>query len=167
MIKITKLTRSDIPFFNLVRNQCAVEYLHCSTLFSIEDSYNWFDTNNPDYYLITYNFEKIGYFRTSNYSSQNNNMYIGSDLHYNWRGKGLGYKSYLKFIPFIFKKYKLNKISLEVLTTNVIAINLYKKLGFVFEGTKRKEIFKNDEYIDSNIMSMLYSEYIKIYECEE
>jgi RimJ/RimL family protein N-acetyltransferase len=38
---------------------------------------------------------------------------------------------------------------------------LYKKLGFVQEGTKRKEIYKNGVYIDSEIMSMLRDEYEK------
>ncbi len=73
----------------------------------------------------------------------------------------MAYESYCKFIPFIFEKYDLNKITLEVLSTNLVAKNLYKKLGFIWEGTKRKEIYKNGLYIDSEIMSMLREEYEK------
>lgn len=161
MISIRKLTKDDICFLNSVRNECAEKYLHDSRTFSIQDSYKWFETTNPDYYLILYNDVSIGYFRLSNYSSFNKNIYIGADLHKDWRGKGLAYESYCKFIPFIFKKYDLNKLTLEVLSNNLVAKNLYKKLGFIWEGTKRKEIYKNGLYIDSEIMSMLREEYEK------
>jgi RimJ/RimL family protein N-acetyltransferase len=161
MIYIRKLIKDDVCFLNSVRNECAEKYLHDSRTFSIQDSYKWFETTNPDYYLILYNDISIGYFRLSNHSIVNKNIYIGADLHKDWRGKGLAYESYCKFIPFIFEKYDLNKITLEVLSTNLVAKNLYKKLGFIWEGTKRKEIYKNGLYIDSEIMSMLREEYEK------
>jgi len=161
MIYIRKLIKDDDCFLNSVRNECAEKYLHDSRTFSIQDSYKWFETTNPDYYLILYNDISIGYFRLSNHSIVNKNIYIGADLHKDWRGKGLAYESYCKFIPFIFEKYDLNKITLEVLSTNLVAKNLYKKLGFIWEGTKRKEIYKNGLYIDSEIMSMLREEYEK------
>jgi RimJ/RimL family protein N-acetyltransferase len=53
----------------------------------------------------------------------------------------------------------LNKISLEVLSNNIIALNLYKKLGFVTEGIKRQEVYKNNQWVDSIIMSILKNEY--------
>ena len=161
MIEIVKFKRENVPFLNSVRNECAEKYLHDSRTFSIQDSYKWFETTNTEYYLILYNDVSIGYFRLSNYSDFNKNIYIGADLHKDWRGKGLAYESYCKFIPFIFETYNLNKITLEVLSSNSVAINLYKKLGFVLEGTKRKEIYKNGLYIDSEIMSMLRDEYEK------
>lgn len=161
MIHIRKLTKEDLYFLNSVRNECAEKYLHDSRTFSIQDSYKWFETTNTEYYLILYNDVSIGYFRLSNYSDVNKNIYIGADLHKDWRGQGLAYESYCKFIPFIFETYNLNKITLEVLSSNSVAINLYKKLGFVLEGTKRKEIYKNGLYIDSEIMSMLRDEYEK------
>jgi RimJ/RimL family protein N-acetyltransferase len=161
MIDIRKLKKEDLYFLNSVRNECAEVYLHDSRIFSIEETYSWFEKIKPDYYLILYNNISIGYFRLSNYSLVNKNIYIGSDLHKDWRGQGLAYESYCKFIPFIFETYNLNKITLEVLSSNSVAINLYKKLGFVQEGTKRKEIYKNGVYIDSEIMSMLRDEYEK------
>jgi RimJ/RimL family protein N-acetyltransferase len=161
MIDIRKLKKEDLYFLNSVRNECAEVYLHDSRIFSIEETYSWFEKIKPDYYLILYNNISIGYFRLSNYSLVNKNIYIGADLHKDWRGQGLAYESYCKFIPFIFETYNLNKITLEVLSSNSVAINLYKKLGFVQEGTKRKEIYKNGVYIDSEIMSMLRDEYEK------
>lgn len=159
MIQIIEFTRDHIPFLNSIRNQCAEEYLHDSRKFSVDDTYKWFDKTKPEYYLITHDTTPIGYFRTSNYSEINKNIYIGADLHPDWRGKGLAYLSYRLFIPMMFNKYPLNKISLEVLSTNYVAKNLYKKLGFVHEGTKREDVYKQNAYVDSEIWSILQREY--------
>lgn len=161
MVCFRKMNCNDVPFLNEIRNECAELYLHDSRKFSLEDTYNWFSNLNPDYYIIMYNNNRIGYFRLSNYSIVNKNIYIGADLHKEWRGKGLAYEAYCKFIPFIFKTYDLNKITLEVLSNNSVAKNLYKKLGFKSEGIKRQEIYKNGIYIDSEIMSMLKEEFNK------
>jgi len=161
MVCFRKMNCNDVPFLNEIRNECAELYLHDSRKFSLEDTYNWFSNLNPDYYIIMYNNNRIGYFRLSNYSIVNKNIYLGADLHKEWRGKGLAYEAYCKFIPFIFKTYDLNKITLEVLSNNSVAKNLYKKLGFKSEGIKRQEIYKNGIYIDSEIMSMLKEEFNK------
>lgn len=163
MISFRSLLREDLEFLNEVRNYCAAEYLHDSRIFSLSDTVQWFETNCPDYYIILYKGEKIGYFRLSNYSTINQNIYIGADLHPKFWGKKLAYPSYQKFIDYLFTKYNLNKISLEVLSTNVRAYTLYKKLGFVQEGIKRQEIFKQDQFIDSIVMSLLKTEYNNAY----
>ena len=54
---------------------------------------------------------------------------------------------------------QLHKLSLEVLSTNKRAINLYKKLGFIKDGKKREDVLKPDGYVDSIIMSLLESEW--------
>jgi RimJ/RimL family protein N-acetyltransferase len=157
-INFRELQREDIPFLNLVRNDCAEEYLHNSTKFTLEQSYEWFDKTKPTFYTVFDDDVKIGYFRVSDYSHLNNNIQIGMDIHSDFRGRGLAYEAYCKFIPFLFKKYNLNKIFLEVLITNIRAYNLYVKLGFVREGVKRQEVLKNGKYIDSIFMSILKDE---------
>jgi RimJ/RimL family protein N-acetyltransferase len=159
MISFRRLEEKDLEFLNEVRNYCAEEYLHDSRTFSLNDTLNWFKTTHPNYYVILNEDEKIGYFRLSNYSIVNRNIYIGADLHPNFWGKKLAYPSYKNFIDYLFVNYNLNKISLEVLSTNVRAYNLYKKLGFVQEGIKRQEILKQDKFVDSIIMSLLKTEY--------
>ena len=51
-------------------------------------------------------------------------------------------------------------LTLEVRVSNEPAIKLYEKVGFIREGTKRKSIFKNGEFIDVVMMSVLRDEYI-------
>ena len=81
-------------------------------------------------------------------------MYVGADLHKDFRGHGLGYESYVRFLPFLFEEFDLTEILLEVLETNDRAINLYRKLGFVFVDIKHSEVFKNGQWVDSHVMSI-------------
>jgi len=156
--KFRRIEKDDLIFLNFIRNQYCEEFLHDSRKFTIEETIEWFNNTSPDYYIIEYNEEKIGYFRISNYSKENNNLYIGADIHPDFRGKGLAYKAYYIFIRNLFIERNLNKITLEVLSTNNIALSLYKKLGFNTEGIKREEILKKHGYVDSMVMSILRSE---------
>jgi diamine N-acetyltransferase len=151
----------DLEFFTEVRNSCAQLYLHDSRTFTLEEAKMWFPTTQIIYYIIEKDNKRIGYFRMNNYSEMNKNIYIGADLHEDYRGKGFGYLAYKEYIDFLFNNIDLHKISLEVLETNGIAMRLYKKLGFVEEGRKREEIKKGGLYFDSVIMSILKSEWKK------
>lgn len=158
MIEFSKLVYDDLSFLNEVRNECAEIYLHDSRTFTLEQTIEWFIKTNPDFWNIWNNNERIGYFRTSNYSIKNRNIYVGADLHKDYRGRGLAYESYCKFIPFLFNEFNLHKISLEVLETNQRGFNLYKKLGFKVEGIKKDEVYKNGIWVNSIIMSILKNE---------
>jgi RimJ/RimL family protein N-acetyltransferase len=154
-MKFRNLILDDLPFLNEVRNQYAKEFLHDSRTFTLSETQVWFVQNKPDFYMILVDDKPIGYFRLSNHSVENRNIYIGADIHPDYTGKGYGYQAYKAFLPFLFQKYDLHKVSLEVLHTNHIAIGLYDKLGFIQEGIKRQEVYKNGVWVDSIIMSIL------------
>lgn len=159
MLTFKKATESDVYLICDIRNKYAKEYLHDSRTFTYEQSLKWFKENNPNYYIILNKNIAIGYFRISNHSIINKNLYIGADIHPLYCNKGLGYKSYILFLDYIFTKYDLHKVSLEVLETNEKALNLYKKIGFKIEGIRREEVYKNNKYINSILMSLLKTEY--------
>jgi RimJ/RimL family protein N-acetyltransferase len=159
LFQFKQITIEDAEFINFIRNSYCDEYLHTSNKFTVNETKSWILKTNPLYYVICYGNVSIGYFRISNYSIENKNLYIGADIHPNYTGLKLAYPAYMKFINFLFESKQLNKITLEVLETNTRAINLYNKLGFIYEGQKRKEILKNNEYIDSIIMSILKEEW--------
>lgn len=158
MIHFRPMEFDDCEFLNNVRNECAELYLHNSSKYPLKQTQKWFHTLDIPYYIVFNDADKIGYFRLSNYSKMHRNIYIGMDLHKDFRGKGLAYESYCRFIPFLIKQYNLHKISLEVLVSNQRAYNLYLKLGFVTEGVKRQEVYKNGTYADSVLMSILKQE---------
>lgn len=158
MIHFRPMEFDDCEFLNNVRNECAEQYLHNSSTYPLEQTQKWFHTLDVPYYTVFNDNDKIGYFRLSNYSKIHHNIYIGMDLHKDFRGKGLAYESYCRFIPFLIKQYDLHKVSLEVLISNQRAYNLYLKLGFVTEGIKREDVYKNGTYVDSALMSILKRE---------
>lgn len=73
------------------------------------------------------------------------------------RGKGIGTFAISTIVNHAF----LISI-LEVLEYNQTAQNLYRKIGFVEEGRKRKAVFKNGVYVDEMIMGLLRGEYVKV-----
>ena len=157
-VSFRKIEEKDLSFLNETRNFFAKEFLHDSRIFTMKETGEWFFSNSPDYWIIEEREKPVGYFRISNHSEINKNLYLGADIHPEYQGKGIAYSSYLIFISYLFEKYNLNKISLEVLSSNSRAVNLYKKLGFVIEGIKREEVLKENKYVDSIIMSILKNE---------
>jgi RimJ/RimL family protein N-acetyltransferase len=66
---------------------------------------------------------------------------------------------YKMIFDLCFNQYNINRLWLFVLDYNKIAISLYKKLGFIEEGKQRKAIFRNGNYHDYIMMSLLKTEY--------
>jgi RimJ/RimL family protein N-acetyltransferase len=81
---------------------------------------------------------------------------IGSAAH---RGQGVGLEATRQILRHGFHDRGLNRIYLTVLKENVLAIAMYKKTGFLQEGVKREEIFKNGQFHDTIAMSVLRSEF--------
>ena len=159
MINFKKLKGiEDLHFINEIRNKYSEQYLYDSRTFNLTETYDWYKKNNPDWYMILNDEKLIGYFRLSDYSIENMNIYVGADIAPEHTGKGLGYLAYKAFLPYLFNEYGLNKVSLEVLSTNERAIHLYKKLGFIVDGIKREEVLKKGVFVDSIIMSILKNE---------
>jgi RimJ/RimL family protein N-acetyltransferase len=159
-IDVRLMKEEDVPFVNLIRNGYAKKYLHDSRTFTNEESVEWFNKTKPEFYIIRYKGQEIGYFRTSNLSKENNNIYIGCDIDPSFTGKGIGYAAYKIFLEILFNEMNFHKVSLEVLSTNERAIHLYNKLGFVLEGIKREDVLKDGKYVDSKIMSILKTEFL-------
>ena len=150
-LKIDKMLITDIPNFLDIRNQ-SKEFLHNNSTFTLDQAIDWFKKNDPKFYTIKLGDVMIGYFRTSNWG--NNDPYIGCDIHPDFRGLGLGYLSYLKFIDKMYNEFNVNSIKLEVISTNVRAKNLYHKLGFVKIGISEDKVIRDGVEIDSIIMEL-------------
>jgi len=83
-------------------------------------------------------------------------IYIG-DI--NSRGKGYSKEATLETLEFAFLNLGLNRIYLKVLEKNNVAYNLYKKVGFKKEGIIRQSVFKNGEFHNEILMSILNKEF--------
>ncbi len=71
------------------------------------------------------------------------------------RGKGIGTFAVNEMLHHAFHNLNLHRVELSVLEDNMAAIHLYEKCGFELEGRKRQSNFKNGEYKDMLIYSIL------------
>ena len=58
-----------------------------------------------------------------------------------------------------FDRLNLNRIYLGYTADNKAAGKVYQKAGYVFEGTLKKDIYRNSKYYDSIRMAILRKDY--------
>ncbi len=83
---------------------------------------------------------------------------VGSETN---RGKGIGTFAVHTMLRHAFANMNLRRVELAVLEDNQRARALYEKAGFVYEGTKRKAVYKNGDFQNLCIYSMLKDEFEK------
>ncbi len=81
-------------------------------------------------------------------------MNVGLGVAKDFWGMGIG-NALMESIEVQAKQLGIVRMELEVMTHNEGAIALYKKRGFVVEGTKLKSIKIGDKYIDEHLMSKM------------
>jgi RimJ/RimL family protein N-acetyltransferase len=158
MVTFREMQQEDLPFLIEVRNECRA-MLHDDSAFTLDQAQAWFAATRPRFYIVTHEGTAVGYFRTSHWNEANRHVSIGCDLHKDHRSKGLAQAAYRVFLRFLFEDCAISKVSLEVLEHNVRARRLYQRLGFVVEGVKRREVYRDGRHLDSIMMSMLKSAY--------
>jgi len=73
--------------------------------------------------------------------------------------QGYGTEAMRLLLKHGFETLNLNRIQLYVYDKNVWAVRTYENVGFIHEGRKRQALFKNGEYQDILIMSILRNEW--------
>ncbi len=72
-----------------------------------------------------------------------------------WRGRGVGTTLLQMLLQWAKSNPGIDKVCLDVFATNETAIRLYRKLGFVEEGRRIKDIKRGpDDYVDTVTMHM-------------
>ena len=105
------------------------------------------------------NWISIGLIRVNHIDTINRSASVGGDIAKQFRGNGYAKIMFKIIFNFTFNYLNLNRLWLHVLENNLNAINLYKKMGFIEEGTQRKAIFRDSKYLDYKMMSILKEEY--------
>jgi len=129
---LRKLEEGDLKFLLDIRNDDSTRnFLENNSVFTYEECLNWFETNNPLWYIIEIENKPIGYIRT-------NGDEVGCDIHPDFRRMGFAKKVYQKYLK------DKNFASLWVFEDN-FAKKLYETLGFKNSGLTK--IIRNREYI--------------------
>ena len=114
-------------------------------------SINFACVDNNDNYLGTVSLKNINY--------DNKNAELAISFTKGAQGTDATKFAMTEILKFGFKKLKLKKIYLNVLSTNLRAINFYKKFGFKKEGCFKQHIIKNNDYIDLVWYAIIDDEY--------
>jgi RimJ/RimL family protein N-acetyltransferase len=77
-------------------------------------------------------------------------------------GKGVGSEAYQLLLEYGFNTLNLNRISSGQTISNTGMIRVCEKMGMKKEGKLREVLYKNGEYLDAAIYSILKKEYDKL-----
>jgi ribosomal protein S18 acetylase RimI-like enzyme len=81
---------------------------------------------------------------------------MGMGIHKNYRNHGIG-TALLETTIDAGKRYGLERIELEVYMSNMTAIKLYEKHGFIAEGVKKKARKLDNIYFDIQTMALIFN----------
>lgn len=80
---------------------------------------------------------------------------IGMSVHDEFCNRGIGTALLVALVDLSDNWLNLKRLELTVYVDNEPAIRLYKKFGFEMEGTRRGDVFRNGQYVDSYAMARL------------
>jgi len=80
---------------------------------------------------------------------------IGMAVMDDWQGKGAGTALMQAAVDLADKWLNLTRLELDVYIDNEPAIRLYKKFGFVIEGTLVNYAYRDGQYVDTYTMARL------------
>jgi RimJ/RimL family protein N-acetyltransferase len=168
MIKFKPLTQEHLtPFYTWLNDDNVINY--SLTLFqqlsTEEEISKWFskllaDTKNYTIGIFLQDSDVfIGYTGICNISNINQSgeyfIFIGDKSHW---GKGIGTLVTKDILEFGFQELNLNRIMLTVSAPNIGGIRAYEKAGFKKEGIMRDACFRDGEFHDKIMMSILRDE---------
>ncbi|MGB3298342.1 MAG: GNAT family N-acetyltransferase [Phormidesmis sp.] len=81
--------------------------------------------------------------------------YVGMAVHDDYHNQGIGSQLLKEAINIADDWLNLQRVELTVFIDNAPAIHLYKKFGFVIEGTLKKYAFRAGNYIDAYTMARI------------
>ncbi len=80
---------------------------------------------------------------------------LGMAVRDDWQGKGVGSALMQAAVDLADKWLNILRLELQVYTDNEPAVALYKKFGFVIEGTMKCFAYRDGQYIDAYAMSRM------------
>lgn len=158
------IEEKDIEWARKLHNEPEVLYMLTDTSFISEKQQKiWFEkiSKGSSYkrYVIEFKNKKIGLVRLDDIDLINNSICIGLDIDKDFRRKGHGLQSFQLLLKYCFDELNMNRVWLLVASFNLIAYNLYKKIGFKEEGRQKERLFRDGLYHDYIMMSIIRSEY--------
>ncbi|KAF2156202.1 putative GNAT family acetyltransferase [Myriangium duriaei CBS 260.36] len=108
----------------------------------------------------------IGFISLSNsppHFAHHRNTSMAITIASKYQGKGYGSEGIKWALEWAFMHANLHRVEIGAFEFNKGASALYKRLGFVYEGTKRKHFWANGRYVDAIELAMLDEEWFARY----
>lgn len=167
MYRLRELERKDISTINKWRNnEDIISNLGAPFRYINQDIDNkWFDsylTNRNNCVRCSIVDEEdliLGLVSLTNIDYTNLSCVFHIMIGENNQNKGAGTFAVREMLKHAFFNMNMHRVELTVLETNDRAVHLYEKCGFTKEGTKRRSTYKNGEYVNMYLYSILREEY--------
>lgn len=128
------------------------KYLFSSLRFPIEETHKYVslhESNNCPIIGAFFENSLIGWidYNRGSFEEISHTASIGMGVKKEYRGKGIG-KELLKKCIESARSNKIEKLELDVFSTNTVAYKVYKNIGFIEEGRRINKRKYNGEYED-------------------
>lgn len=165
MLKLTDLTEDQLEWARTLHNDPEVlAMLTDPTVVSPEQQVAWFaklqSSSKSRRLVATLNGNPVGVVRLDDIDLHNHSVCVGLDIEKSYRGQGLAKPIYRELFQYLFQDLTMNRVWLLVAAYNKRAHRLYTELGFVEEGKFREALYKDNQYHDYILMSILRDEWI-------
>jgi len=165
-VRLRAIEQEDIPrFVRWLNDPDVIRFLTIYQPISTADEIRWFQRHLESkddfvYAIETAEGVHIGNIGLHGLDWKNHSatlgIFIGEKAYW---GLGYGTDAILTLLHFAFGEMNLNRIELSVFDYNERAIRSYRKCGFQLEGSRRQALYREGEYHDVLVMSILKSEY--------
>jgi len=170
-IRLRAVERSDIPSFVSFFNDPEVrENLSIYLPMSLASEELWFEHNlkrQPEEQQLALEardgegWKLIGSCGFYNLSTRDRSAEVGITIgNKSYWNQGYGRETMRLLLRHGFDTLNLNRIFLQVYQDHDRAIRVYEKVGFVHEGRLRQARYRDGQYIDLLLMSVLKSEWL-------
>ena len=114
-------------------------------------------------YAIDENGEYIGTVSLKHIDYHDLNAEYAISLREKYRKMGYGFNATKEILKIAFEELKLNKVYLNVLSSNENATRMYEKIGFVYEGELKNHIKIGDTFRNLKLYGIWRDDYEKMY----
>lgn len=168
ILKFLRLSERHLEQVRQWRNLPAVkQYMLTERQISAEDQKKWFEKIKNDltkkYWVVNVDGKDIGVVNLDNIDLENQRctwgVYIGEESE---RGKGVGQQVELHVMRYVFETLRLNKFWGQTLESNERMLAIHRKCGYTVEGTLREHIYKDQNFHNVVVVSILRKEWEKI-----
>lgn len=165
-VRLRAIEQDDIPrFVRWLNDPDVIRFLSIYQPISTADEIRWFQRHLESkddfvYAIETAEGVHIGNIGLHGLDWKNHNavlgVFIGEKAYW---GLGYGSDAILALLHFAFGEMNLHRVELSVFDFNERAIRCYRKCGFQLEGSRRQALYREGEYHDVLLMSILKAEY--------